>query len=1134
MNRSALARSRSKRPMRSAQAAGCGSNRSSDSADLAPAGEGVYPCRAVREFLRSCAAAVCLLQLASALSATEPALVRLAVSEGRNISFTHLTSKDGLSPGQLRDIVQDNQGFLWFNTSGVLNRYDGYQFKAYRRDPAHPKYPAGGFLQYFFKDRSGYLWVSSSESLERFDLATEASTPFQTGRNGPRSVLGPVWHMSQDRAGILWLATPAGLHRLDPATGAFRHYSYDPADAASLSSSLVRSTYEDREGTLWVCTAAGLDAFDRRTEKVVDRIRLNVTEPRSVKVLEDHVGVLWIIYTSGNGLASYDRRTRRLTLYSFKDREPPATQLSGVAGIHEDADGNLWLATRISGLVRIDPSRRSAVRYRHSAQDPDSISEDSMMTVFEDSEGSIWVGMGTTGVNYFRRKPLPFKRYRHEPDNPQSLLRTFVTAVYADSQENIWVGSTLGLTRIDGKSGEYRFFTKAGPGPANLSDTISIIEDRSGYLWFGTYGNGLNRYDPRTGRFAAFRHNPADAHSLSHDIVYSLMVDHQGTLWAETDDGLSRCEDPAIGRFRSYKSDPASASPQDVRAMLEDSSGVLWLVGGTLQRFDPATGRFTAYSFDPLGTGTAGREDSPVLIKVGKRIAEDSCLVLDHSGVLWVAIANGLLRFDREREHYTIYDERDGLPSSSVNAMLEDHEGNLWVSTAGGLSRFNPRTKTFTNYYEADGLAGSAFEGLPVACKSRRGQMFFGSKSGLTSFWPEQIVENPSIPPVILTGFSLLNRPVAPGPGSLLAKSITSTQSLTLSHDQNMLSFEFAALSYLDPQRNQYRYMLEGLHHAWIQVDVDHRLATFTTLPTGNYTLRVQGSNNRGVWNKKGVALHLQILPPWWGTWWFLAVCAVVFLAMLSMAYRFRIREVQHEFNMRLEGRVEERTRIARELHDTLLQSFQGLMFSFQAARNLLPERTDEAIQTLDQAIDEGDEAIAEGRDAIQGLRANLAQESNLEHTLTAAGKELAKSSSAEGEPPAFQVTVEGARQPLSPLLQDEVYRIAREILRNAFHHAHASRIEAEIAYDRKFLRLRIRDNGKGIDRTVLAEGARQGHWGLPGVRERAKRIGAHLELWSEPGAGTEAELTVPARIAYRTAHRREGLLWSRKNKVQS
>jgi ligand-binding sensor domain-containing protein len=215
--------------------------------------------------------------------------------------------------------------------------------------------------------------------------------------------------------------------------------------------------------------------------------------------------VLWIIYAFGNGLASYDRHTRRLTLYWFEERKPPATPLSGAEGIHEDADGNLWLATRVSGLVRIDRGRRNAVRYRHSARDPDSISEDFTKAVFEDREGSIWVGMGTTGLNHFERKPLPFKRYSHQPGNPRSLLETFVMAVYADSQENIWVGSPLGLTRIDGKSGEYSFFRKPGPDPANLSNTTSIVEDRSGYLWFGTYGGGLKRYDPKTGRFAAFR-----------------------------------------------------------------------------------------------------------------------------------------------------------------------------------------------------------------------------------------------------------------------------------------------------------------------------------------------------------------------------------------------------------------------------------------------------------------------------------------------------------------------------------------------------------------------------------------------------------------------------------------------------
>jgi PAS domain S-box-containing protein len=846
--------------------------------------------------LTSFAAALLLSHSVSVLTAAQPALVRLHVTEGRDIRFANLTSKNGLSFGQIRDIVQDDKGFVWFNTSNVLNRYDGYQFKSYRRDPAHPNYPSAGFLNSIFKDRSGFLWVSSNESLERFDPATETTTRFSVDGNGPNSVLGPVRHISQDRAGIVWLATDSGLHRLDPATGSFRHYS---KDSAGLSSSAVKSTYEDREGTLWVCTVAGLDAFDRHTEKVTDRIPLNLPEALVVKALEDHAGVLWIIYLSGNGVASWDRHTRRLTLYAVGDGEPAGTALSGVQGIHEDAEGNLWLATRgsrASGLVKVDPSRRSAIRYRHSAVDPESLSDDMLMSVFEDREGNIWVGTATTGVDRFQRKPLPFKRYRNEPGNPQSLLRSSVTSVYADSQENIWVGSALGLTRIDGRSGGYSFFRNAGFGPSNLSNpfVISIVEDRAGFLWFGTYG-GLNRYDPRTGRFTAFRHNPADPHSLGHDQVNCLMVDRQGTLWAGTGDGFSRLEDPATGRFRSWKAGGSDgASPQEVGAIMQDPDGALWLISGALQHFDPTTGRFTAYKLGPSRTGTAERVLSSALVRIGKRM--NTVLTLDQSGVLWVATTDGLVRFDRERGNYTVYDDRDGLPASAVHGILADRNGIMWVSTLGGLSRFNPRTRTFINYHDTDGLAGNAFEGYPASCQSRRGQMFFGSKSGLTSFWPEQIVENPYIPPVVLTEFSLRNLPVTPGPGSALAKSITFTPSLTLSHEQNMFSFEFAALSYVDSQRNQYRYMLEPLDQSWHSVDSAHRMATFTTLPAGNYTLRVQGSNHRGAWNDQGVVLRLQILPPWWATWWFRGVCGVVLLTLVWVAYRFRIRQLQREF----------------------------------------------------------------------------------------------------------------------------------------------------------------------------------------------------------------------------------------------
>jgi signal transduction histidine kinase len=490
-----------------------------------------------------------------------------------------------------------------------------------------------------------------------------------------------------------------------------------------------------------------------------------------------------------------------------------------------------------------------------------------------------------------------------------------------------------------------------------------------------------------------------------------------------------------------------------------------------------------------------------------------------------VGTPNGLLRFDRDREQFVIYGEREGLSASSVLGILEDRQGNLWVGTDGGLSRFNPSTKTFTNYYESDGLAGDAFEGFPAAFRSRRGQMFFGSQSGLTSFWPEQIIEKPFTPPVVLTQFSLRNVPVSPASGSVLAKSITYTPSLTLSHDQNMFSFEFAALSYVDPQRNRYRYMLEPLDRSWNRVSPQRRIATFTTLPAGHYTLRVQGSINRGVWNEQGVTLRLQILPPWWGTTWFRSACAGALLALLWAGYQLRVRQLRYQFDLTLEARVGERTRIARELHDTLLQSFHGLLLRFQTASYLLPERSAEAKQELDTAIQFAANAITEGRDAVQGLRAPILEGNDLALAIRTLGDELATGPSVHPTP-AFRVGVEGHARDLRPIVRDEIYKIAAEALRNSFRHAEAARVEVEIRYDRDEFRLRVRDDGKGIDQAILAEQGIEGHYGLLGMPERAGLIGGKLAVWSKVGAGTEVELRIPASAVYAPA--RKHSWWSR------
>jgi signal transduction histidine kinase len=368
---------------------------------------------------------------------------------------------------------------------------------------------------------------------------------------------------------------------------------------------------------------------------------------------------------------------------------------------------------------------------------------------------------------------------------------------------------------------------------------------------------------------------------------------------------------------------------------------------------------------------------------------------------------------------------------------------------------------------------------------------------------------------VVLTEFRLSGSPVDIGSGSPLSKSITYTNRLTLSHEQPIFSLAFSALSYFSPDTNRYRYKLDGLDETWHEVGRDERLASYTTLPAGLYTFRVQGATSRGPWTEPGVQLSIEILPPWWETLSFRVSFGVAALLVGLAAYNYRLHQIARAMSARFDERLAERTRIARELHDTLLQSLHGLMFQFQAARNLFHRHPEEAIATLDDAIIGTEQAIAESRDAIQELRSESANQGDLAESLTATAQELAASQEANRNSPIFRIIVEGERRRLSSILHDEVYRIAREALRNAFRHAHADRIEIEIRYDAHEFRLRVRDDGVGMEAKVLAEGGRSGHWGLRGVRERVQRIGGRLDLWSQAGAGTEVQLTVPAAVAY-------------------
>ncbi len=550
----------------------------------------------------------------------DPRPVRLPVIDGTDIRFARLSTADGLSQTRVAQIVQDDQGFMWFGTQYGLNRYDGYNFKVFVHDPERTDSLSGVYIYSLFKDRSGTLWVGCDQFLNRFEPATETFT---------RYPVQSVIHISQDSAGMLWLATGKGLYSLDPAAGRISQFSHDPEDPSSLSSSDIKSSGEDKTGRFWVANGEGLDEFDRKTGKVTLHIPLR--EPlREFSFYEDRFGVFWIIHVSGNGLAVFDRKTNILTHYSFRERETPSTAVTGVMAMLEDRNGNLWLGTQGAGLLKFDRERRRFISYRNNPADPESLAHDRILSLFEDREGNVWAGLGAMGPNRFSSKPLPFQKFPYGLGNLHSKGETFVAAIYEDRQGILWIGTREALNRIDRKAGQYTYYRTARPGVG--SDVISIVEDRSGVLWVGPFNQGLHRFDRRTGRFKTYRHNAADPYSLSSDIVPRLLVDHNGTLWAATWDGLNRF-DAATERFTKYKLDPQARNLLYIE-LVEDKQGALWL--GThssgLHRFDPPTGKFTVYEHHVSRPGALS--DNRV-----------NSVHFDRSGAMWVGTQNGLNLF---------------------------------------------------------------------------------------------------------------------------------------------------------------------------------------------------------------------------------------------------------------------------------------------------------------------------------------------------------------------------------------------------------------------------------------------------------------------------------------------------------
>ena len=841
-----------------------------------------------------------------------------AIKPGQHIKFEHLSVEDGLSTPDVLCMLQDKEGFLWIGTDNGLNRYDGYTFTIYRHNPAEPNSLRSDFITSIYEDQFGDLWIGAYDGgLERFDRDTGQFIHYQYDSNNPSKLRSnQVLSIYEDQFGVLWIGTYGGLDKFHRETETFTHYQHEENNPSSLSSNAVQIVYEDSNGTLWIGTnGKGIDRFDRATEQFIhyqhdEQNAHSLSDNAINSIYEDNTGILWI--GTFNGLNQFDRTTENFIHYHHNPDDSDSLSHNFVTSIYEDQTGALWIGT-YQGLDRFDREKDQFIHYQYKDSDSSSLSSHGVNFIYEDRSGILWIG--SEGLYKWNRNAPIFTHYLPDKDSPPRMGTNIVTALHEDTAGILWFGTYVGgLHKLNRNTGQLTCYRDKANIPKILStNTISTIyEDQFGDLWIGTLKGGLYRFDKTIEKFTGYFHEENISHSLSHDSINTIYEDHSGTLWIGTYRGLDRF-DRATEHFRHYRHDenkPSSLSHDIVSVVYEDSKSHLWVgtARGGLNQFVRKTEDFICYQHKSENSHSLSHNNI-------------SSIYEDSSGNLWIGTwGGGLNQFDQIEGIFHHYTEKNGLSDNRVSGILEDRQGYLWISTSNGLSRFHPETETFMNYDARDGLQMYNF--VPsAACKGYSGTMVFGGDTGIAMFFAPEVKQ--TIPPIVITDFQLFNKSVQIGENSPLHQSITETTSITLSYKQKVFSFEFAALDFTDPAKNQYAYKMEGFDQDWNEVGT-RRTATYTNLLAGTYTFRVKGSNNDGVWNEAGASIKLIITPPPWKTWWAYTLYALASAAAIFGYVRYKTRQQAEEIarqrkELEQERLVSERLRRVDQLKDDFL-----------------------------------------------------------------------------------------------------------------------------------------------------------------------------------------------------------------------
>ncbi len=972
-------------------------------------------------------------------------------------------TESGLPQNTVHSILQTRDGFLWAATEGGLVRFDGEQFTTYssRKDKGLPS----DLIYQLMQARNGSLWISTAAGVAR-----ERNGHFQSWPTGE------AYATFEDRAGNIWALTASGIDRF--AQGHFILAAEAPLTEAS-------SILQSPDGALWISSSDGLLRAAPGSAHFV-----SVGADAAIQTLALGPGnTLWAGTATGVEICTAQ------SCHPLRAAGLPTPVFVSALAPSSHSSSSMWIATD-EGLFLV--GNHQARRYGVQNGLPST----QINLLFRDREGALWIGTNRGLARYAngRIESLPSR---------SEVAGNIVLTAYEDREGDLWLGfesNGLGvlrslafssLTTRDGLAGNY---------------VLSVAQGTRGTMWAGTNGAGLSGY--QNGRFSTL----TTAQGLSSDIVMALAPGRDGTLWAGTPDGLNEIRN---GHAHIYTS--ADGLPDDfVRSLFVDSQGTLWI--GTrrgLTRY--ANGQFTTYTdLDGLGGNLIGamledrRNHALWIATLGglSRLHNGkfqtfttadglssnivTALYQDAQGTLWIATKGGGL--DRyQNGHFTsISSKATGLPES-IYGILGDARGYLWLSSTHGVDRVSraelnrfadhqTRTLTLTTFGASDGMGISECSsgGHPAAWRAADGTLWFATLKGLAIVNPAHMAMDRVPPLVALESVRIDDAPVP------LAAH------LRVPPGRTRLAFQYAGLSFAAPQKVRYRYQLTGFDPHWINAG-NQRTAYYTNLPPGRYTFRVLASNQDGLWSQSAATIAITIEPQTYQTWWFRLLLVLAVALLIYLEYRRRVRRVRSEF----QAVLRERTRIAREIHDTLAQGFAAVSVQLEVVSRLLPNATEGARHALDTARNLARSSLQDARTSIWDLRSQSSEQEDLATRLRKLADHLCAPANIKA-----QLEVNGAYRPLAPEVETELTRIAQEAIVNAVRHSGALSITLRLGFHERQIELSVRDNGKGFSGEPPE--ARPGHYGITGMRERAERIGGTLTIESRPGEGTEVHLALP------------------------